>query len=399
MADDNKSIEELLAEIEAKAEAERKRKAAEKAKKDADKKKRDEQTRKAYAGDKKEESKPLSYRTPQTPEQRKANAEKKKQQQFESRTRNLQDLVDKAKKEALRRGQAYANNPDNFNTGLFKEAAAKYESALRDLNEHNARASKPAQASEVIAPSATPKPATTPGGGAPSAVGGVNTPARTSQRGEIPTARTAFQGGVDLIKGAAAKAGLDLSTSVVDTNSPAKPKAPQPTGDPETDRENRRIYAQSLQGWETAYNNWLAQKDAAAKDKLSQTLPGGGSGYGTGGSTTRSVTYGRDYLSPTQARGTIDQVLEQYYGRTPGSADYDHFMKMIKDAQKKNPVKTVTVTKTSGSGNSRSTQTSTGGVDPTQLAIEKARGTVEGQAVGLDGMFRGAMQILADRIG
>lgn len=86
----------------------------------------------------------------------------------------------------------------------------------------------------------------------------------------------------------------------------------------------------------------------------------GGAGGGVGGTTKRT-----SISAPTEAAGAIQTVFKQVLGRDATKKEISSITKQLNDAEKKNPVKTVT--------DSKGNITYTGGIDATQFLTEIAK--------------------------
>jgi hypothetical protein len=124
--------------------------------------------------------------------------------------------------------------------------------------------------------------------------------------------------------------------------------------------------------------------------------------------------------SLNQVRNVATSAFETALGRTPSQAELNKFVTSLNAFSKANPVKT-TKSGTSTSSNIRTSEsnragtsetitdkptstsstssTSSGGVDVAAFAASQVEDTVEAKAVRVDSLFRGAMDILSNRIG
>jgi hypothetical protein len=256
-------------------------------------------------------------------------------------TRDAQD----AEREARTAASAYAKNPSDSNRSKYQAAKSNFEKATDNYNKVTGKTWPKSGAAEAKVETPSEKSPT-------SKQGTEKTPENVplSQDKTLPNPITPTG---NTLNDFLASRGIALSGMAA--IAPVKPVAPKPTGDFETDRENRRIYEAAMGAYQTkldAYNNQVAPDT-------------GTDGYqGPTTSVQKSITQ----YTAQQVKGLANQAFTEAIGREASAEELTKFLNALNKAEKESP--RVTVTKPSSS-------TTSGGVDQQQLAIDTAQANPE----------------------
>jgi hypothetical protein len=150
---------------------------------------------------------------------------------------------------------------------------------------------------------------------------------------------------------------------------------------PEDVLKSRLAYRLKAQGVK-----WDGKLSSLSGDSFADVLKNSGqSQAGTYTTTTKSV----DFMNPKDAKGLVQQTLQQQLGRDPTQAEYEDFLAAIHAAEKDDPSTTTTTYTLDDQGRQTDSSTVThqgiGATGLAQMAQEKAQrqpGWAEWQAMG-----------------
>jgi hypothetical protein len=258
-------------------------------------------------------------------------------------TRDAQYAEEKARAAA----SAYAKNPTDSNRSKYQTAKGRFEKATDNYKKVTGKTWPKSGVTEVKTETPSEKSPT-------SKQDTKKTPeiVPLSQDKTIPKLNTSTGNAVNDLLGS-----LGVSFSGQTAVAPVKPVAPKPTGDFETDRENRRIYEAAMDAYQIkldAYSNQV--KPEIDTDGPSYQRP------------TTSVQKSVTQYTAQQVKGLANQAFQEAIGREASADELTKFLNALNKAEKDSP--RVTVSKPSGS-------TTSGGIDPQQLAVDTARDNPE----------------------